>query len=104
MLLRLLASPNVASKRWVYEQYNQMVRTNNLVLGKADGAIVLLKESVKALSIKSDCNSRYVYLNPHRGGMIAVAEAARNVVCTGARPLAITNCLNFGNPYDPEVY
>jgi phosphoribosylformylglycinamidine synthase len=81
-----------------------MVRTNNLVLGKSDAAIILLKESVKALSIKSDCNSRYVYLNPHRGGMIAVAEAARNVVCTGARPLAITNCLNFGNPYNPEVY
>jgi phosphoribosylformylglycinamidine synthase len=81
-----------------------MVRTNNLVLSGADSAVVVLKEANKALSMKTDCNSRYVYLNPYRGGMIAVAEAARNVVCTGAEPLAITNCLNFGNPYKPEVY
>jgi phosphoribosylformylglycinamidine synthase len=104
VLLRLIGSLNIASKRWVYEQYDQMVRTNNLGLTKADAAVIYLKKSLKAVSIKCDCNSRYVYLNPRRGGMIAVAEAARNVVCTGAKPLAITNCLNFGNPYDPEVY
>ena len=103
-LLALLGSPSIASKRWVYEQYDSMVRTNNVVLAGADAAVVLLKDTVKALAMKTDCNSRYVYLNPRRGGTIAVAEAARNVVCTGARPLAITNCLNFGNPYKPEVY
>jgi phosphoribosylformylglycinamidine synthase len=104
VLLKLLRSPNIASKQWVYEQYDQMVRTNSVVLSGADAAVVLLKESHRALSIKADCNSRYAYLNPYRGGMIAVAESARNIVCTGARPLAITNCLNFGNPYKPEVY
>ena len=104
VLLRLLETPNIASKRWVYEQYDSMVRTNNLVLSEGDAAVVLVKESGKALSLKTDCNGRYVYLNPRRGAMIAVAESARNVVCTGATPLAITNCLNFGNPYKPEVY
>jgi phosphoribosylformylglycinamidine synthase len=81
-----------------------MVRTNNLILTQGDAAVVLIKEAHKALSMKTDCNGRYVYLNPRRGGMIAVAESARNVVCTGAVPVAITNCLNFGNPYKPEVY
>jgi phosphoribosylformylglycinamidine synthase II len=104
VLLTLIGSPNIASKRWVYEQYDSMVRTNNLVLSEGDAAVVLVKESGKALSMKTDCNGRYVYLNPRRGAMIAVAESARNVVCTGATPLAITNCLNFGNPYKPEVY
>jgi phosphoribosylformylglycinamidine synthase len=104
VLLRLLRAPNIASKRWVYEQYDSMVRTNNVVLAEGDAAVILLKETGKALSLKTDCNSRYVYLNPRRGGMIAVAESARNVACTGATPLAITNCLNFGNPYKPEVY
>lgn len=104
VLLQLLASPNIASKRWAYEQYDSMVRTNNVLLDSSDAAVVLLKESLKALAIKTDCNSRYVYLNPRRGGMIAVAESARNVVCTGATPVAITNCLNFGNPYKPEVF
>jgi phosphoribosylformylglycinamidine synthase subunit PurL len=103
-LLRLLGSPNIASKRWVYEQYDSMVRTNNVVLAEGDAAVILLKETGKALSVKTDCNGRYVYLNPRLGGMIAVAESARNVACTGATPLAITNCLNFGNPYKPEVY
>lgn len=102
--LKLLASPNIASKNWVYEQYDSMVRTNNIVLTEADAAVVYVKEADKALSIKTDCNGRYVYLNPRRGAMIAVAESARNVVCTGATPVAITNCLNFGNPYKPEVY
>jgi len=104
VLLRLLSSPNIASKQWVHEQYDYMVRTNNIVLGGTDAAVVLLKEANKALSMTTDCNARYVYLDPYHGGMIAVAEAARNVVCTGATPLAITNCLNFGNPYKPEVY
>jgi phosphoribosylformylglycinamidine synthase II len=104
VLLRLLRAPNIASKRWVYEQYDSMVRTNNVVLAEGDAAVVLLKGTGKALSLKTDCNGRYVYLNPRRGGMIAVAESARNVSCTGAIPLAITNCLNFGNPYKPEVY
>ncbi|HXX64234.1 MAG TPA: phosphoribosylformylglycinamidine synthase subunit PurL [Bacteroidota bacterium] len=104
VLLRLLGSPNISSKRWVYEQYDSMVRTNNVILSEGDAAVILLKGTDKALSVKTDCNGRYVYLNPRRGGMIAVAECARNVACTGARPLAITNCLNFGNPYKPEVY
>lgn len=104
VLLKLLSTPSIASKRWVFEQYDRMVRTNNLILSLGDAAVVLVKESHKALSLTTDCNSRYVYLNPRLGGMIAVAEAARNVVCTGAKPLAITNCLNFGNPYKPEVY
>jgi len=104
VLRRLLASPNIASKRWVYEQYDSMVRTNNIALAEADAALVYIKGTDKALSLTTDCNGRYVYLNPRRGAMIAVAEAARNVVCTGAVPLAITNCLNFGNPYKPEIY
>ena len=104
VLLKLIGAPNIASKRWVYEQYDSMVRTNNLVLAEGDAAVVLVKESGKALSLKTDCNGKYVYLNPRRGAMIAVAESARNVVCSGATPLAITNCLNFGNPYKPEVY
>jgi phosphoribosylformylglycinamidine synthase subunit PurL len=104
VLLKLLAAPNIASKRWVYEQYDSMVRTNNVILSTGDAAVILLKGTKKALSVKTDCNGRYVYLNPRLGGKLAVAESARNVVCTGATPLAITNCLNFGNPYKPEVY
>lgn len=102
--LHLLRSPSIASKRWIYEQYDGMVRTNNLVSTKGDAAVVLVKQNNTALSMTTDCNARYVHLNPRRGGAIAVAEAARNVVCTGALPIAITNCLNFGNPYKPEVY
>jgi phosphoribosylformylglycinamidine synthase II len=104
VLLRLISSPNIASKGWVFEQYDHMVRTNNVILANGDAAVVLIKEADKALALKTDCNSRYVYLNPYVGGAIAVAEAARNVVCVGAAPLAITNCLNFGNPYKPEMY
>lgn len=104
VLLDLLRSPSIASKRWAYEQYDSMVRTNNVVLDSADAAVIYIKQTGKCLSLTTDCNSRYVYLNPRRGGMLAVAEAARNVVCTGARPIAITNCLNFGNPYKPEVF
>ncbi|MEX1135868.1 MAG: phosphoribosylformylglycinamidine synthase subunit PurL [Balneolales bacterium] len=105
ILKKLLGSPNIASKRWAYEQYDTMVRTNTIAgPGPTDAGVIRLKGSKKALSVKTDCNGRYVYLNPRKGGQIAVAEAARNVVCTGAKPLAITNCLNFGNPYKPEVY
>jgi phosphoribosylformylglycinamidine synthase len=104
-LKKMLASPNIASKRWVFEQYDTMVRTNTVVgPGPSDAAVIRLKDSNKGLAVKTDCNGRYVYLNPRKGGQIAVAEAARNVVCAGGSPVAITNCLNFGNPYKPEVY
>ena len=105
VLQQLLASPNIASKRWVFEQYDTTVRTNTVVgPGPSDAAVVRIKDTNKGLAVKTDYNGRYVYLNPRRGGQIAVAEAARNVVCAGGKPLAITNCLNFGNPYKPEVY
>jgi phosphoribosylformylglycinamidine synthase len=105
VLLDMLASPNIASKQWVYEQYDTMVRTNTVVgPGPSDAAVVRIKGTNRGLAVKTDCNGRYVYLNPRRGAQIAVAEAARNVVCAGGEPLAITNCLNFGNPYKPEVY
>lgn len=103
-LLALLESPEIASKHWVFEQYDSMVRTNNVVLAGADAAVVSVKQGLKGLAIKTDCNGRYVYLNPRKGATIAVAESARNVACTGATPVAITNCLNFGNPYKPGVY
>lgn len=102
---QLLSAPNIASKRWVYDQYDSMVRTNTAQSFGADAAVLQLKEVPgKGIAVATDCNSRYVYLNPYNGGAIAVAEAARNVVCSGAVPVAITNCLNFGNPYNPEVY
>ncbi|CAN5530852.1 phosphoribosylformylglycinamidine synthase subunit PurL [soil metagenome] len=104
-LERLLASPNIASKRWVFEQYDTTVRTNTVAgPGPTDAAVVRIKGTDRALAVKVDCNGRYVYLNPRRGAQIAVAEAARNVVAAGGRPVAITNCLNFGNPYKHEVY
>jgi phosphoribosylformylglycinamidine synthase len=104
-LVALLGAPNIASKAWVHEQYDTMVRTNTVVgPGPSDAAVIRVKETGKGLAVKTDCNGRYVYLNPRRGAQIAVAEAARNVVCAGGRPVAITNCLNFGNPYKPEVY
>jgi phosphoribosylformylglycinamidine synthase II len=104
VLLKLLSSPNIANKNWVYEQYDTQVRTNTVILPGGDASVMRIKENNKALSMKTDCNGRYVYLNPYKGGQIAVYESARNVVCTGAEPMAITNCLNFGNPYKPEVY
>lgn len=101
----MLEQPNVASKRWVYEQYDSMVGTANLTTNRpADAAIVNLKGTNRALAMTVDCNARYVKADPQVGAMIAVAEAARNIVCAGAKPVAITNCLNFGNPYNPEVY
>lgn len=105
VLSRLMGSPNIASKRWVFEQYDTMVRTNTVVgPGPSDAAVVCVKGTDKGLAVKTDCNGRYVYLEPRKGGQIAVCEAARNVVCAGGKPVAITNCLNFGNPYKPEVY
>lgn len=103
----LLASPNIASKRWVYEQYDTMVRTNNMSTNApSDAGLVLLKEGTgnKGLAVTVDCNGRYVHADPYKGAMIAVSEAARNIACTGGEPCGVTNCLNFGNPYDPEVY
>lgn len=104
LTIRLLSSVNIASKRWVYEQYDSMVQTNTVIGPGGDAAVLRIKNSNKAIAVSTDCNARYVYLNPRRGAQIAVAEAARNVVCAGAKPVAITNCLNFGNPYDPEIY
>ena len=103
-LLSLLASPNICSRKWVFEQYDTMVRTNTIVSGTSDAAVVRIKGTGKALALKTDCNPRYTYLNPYKGSKIAVAESARNVVCMGAKPIAITNCLNFGNPYNPEIF
>jgi len=105
VLRKLLSAPTIASKRWIYEQYDSQVGANTIARWQGDAAVVRLKELPgKAVAVTTDCNSRYAYLNPYRGGMLAVAEAARNCVCVGAHPVAITNCLNFGNPYDPEVY
>jgi phosphoribosylformylglycinamidine synthase len=101
---KVFSSPNVASKRWVYEQYDSMVRTNTIVGPGSDSAVIYIKGTNKAIAAKTDCNARYVYLNPKEGTKIAVAESARNIVCSGGKPLAITNCLNYGNPYKPEVY
>ncbi|WP_312475408.1 phosphoribosylformylglycinamidine synthase subunit PurL [Neobacillus sp.] len=103
-LLKLLSQPTIASKEWVYEQYDYMVRTNTVVSPGSDAAVTRIRGTRKALAMTTDCNSRYVYLDPETGGKIAVAEAARNIVCSGAEPLAITDNLNFGNPEKPEVF
>ncbi|EGL83477.1 Phosphoribosylformylglycinamidine synthase 2 [Caldalkalibacillus thermarum TA2.A1] len=103
-LHRLLASPTIASKEWVYSQYDHMVRTNTVVSPGSDAAVVRIRGTNKALALTTDCNSRYIYLDPKVGGAIAVAEAARNIVCSGGKPLALTDCLNFGNPEDPEIF
>ncbi len=114
-LVALIGQPNIASKAWVYEQYDTHVRTNTVAgPGPTDAAVVRVKETettgadgrphTRGLAVATDCNGRYVYLNPRRGAQIAVCEAARNVVCAGGSPLGVTNCLNFGNPYAPEVY
>src|SRR5688572_6021375 len=104
VLEQLLASPTIASKEWVYRQYDTSVRTNTVIGPGGDAAVIRLRGTRKAIAVKTDCNGRYVYLEPRTGGRIAVAEAARNVACTGARPMAITNCLNFGNPKRPETF
>jgi len=103
ILARLLGSPNIASKEWVYRQYDHTVRTNTVVLPGSDAAVIRVKGTRKGIALTVDCNSRYCYLDPYMGGMIAVAEASRNLVCSGAKPLAITDCLNFGNPEKPEI-
>lgn len=101
----LIASENIASKNWIYEQYDKMVRTGTMTsVQSADAALVRVKGHSQVLCLTTDCNSAYVYLDPHKGGMIAVSECARNISCSGGIPVAITNCLNFGNPYNPEVY
>jgi len=102
---KLAAHPNIASKRWVYNQYDSMVGTiNQTTNAPSDAAVVKVKGTDKSIAMTTDCNSRYVHANPFVGAMIAVSEAARNLVCSGAEPAAVTNCLNFGNPYNPEVY
>ena len=101
--LRILGSPTVASKRWVYRQYDHMVRTNSLVLAGMGAGVVRVKGTKRALAMSTDGNGRYCYLNPRRGAMLALAEAARNVACAGALPIGATNCLNFGNPERPEI-
>lgn len=100
----MLQQPTIASKEWVYDQYDYMVRTNTVVSPGSDAAVVRVRGTNKALAMTTDCNSRYIYLDPVEGGKIAVAEAARNIVCSGAEPLAITDCLNFGNPEKPEIF
>jgi len=102
---KLLQLPNIASKRWVYEQYDSMVGTRNMTTNRpSDAGVVNIKGTNKALAMTVDCNSRYVNADPEIGTMIAVSEAARNITCAGGEPSAITNCLNFGNPYNPESY
>jgi phosphoribosylformylglycinamidine synthase subunit PurL len=103
-LLNLLKQPTIASKEWVYDQYDYQVRTSTVVTPGSDAAVVRVRGTNKGLAMTTDCNSRYIYLDPETGGKIAVAEAARNVVCSGAKPLAITDCLNFGNPENPEIF
>ena len=103
--MELIRQPSIASKRWVYEQYDSMVGTGNTQTNEpSDAAIVRVHGSAKGIAMTTDCNSRYVFADPYKGGMIAVSEAARNIVCSGGLPVAITNCLNFGNPYNKEVY
>lgn len=102
-LFNLLNSPTIASKRWIFEQYDYMVRTNTTVIPGSDAAVVRIKGSNKGIAMSCDCNPRYVYANPKIGAALSVVEAARNVAASGARPLAITNCLNFGNPEKPEI-
>ncbi len=102
---KLIELPNIASKKWIYNQYDSMVGAANMnTNAPADAAVVAIKETSKALVLTTDCNSRYVFADPYVGCMIAVSEAARNIRCSGGMPLGVTNCLNFGNPYDPEVY
>ena len=105
VLEQLLSHPTIASKRWITEQYDFMVRTNTVYPpDHYDAALVRIKGTRRALAVTTDCNASFVFADPYRGAMMAVAEAARNISCSGGTPLAITNCLNFGNPYNPEVY
>ena len=103
-VLDILRQPTIACKEWVYEQYDHQVRTNTVVLPGSDAAVLRIRGTKKALAMTTDCNSRYVYLDPYIGGQIAVAEAARNIVASGAIPLAVTDCMNYGNPENPEIF
>lgn len=103
-LLKVLSSPSVASKQWVYEQYDHMVQTNTAVLPGSDAGVLRIRGTKKAIAVVTDCNARYCYLDPFVGSRIAVAEAARNLACSGARPAGTTDCLNFGNPEKPEAF
>jgi len=103
-LMKLMTSCSIASKEWVYEQYDHMVQTNTVVLPGSDAAVLRIRETPKAIAVTTDCNGRYCYLDPFAGAQIAVAEAARNLACTGARPIGATDCLNFGNPEKPEAF
>lgn len=100
----VLAMPSIASKRWVYEQYDHMVQTSTVVAPGSDAAVIRIRETEKSLAMTTDCNAKYVYLDPRVGGAIAVAEAARNIVASGAEPIALTDCLNFGSPDKPEGF
>ena len=103
-LTRLLSSPTLASKEWIYRQYDSTVRTNTVIGPGGDAAVLRIRGTDRAVAVKTDCNGRYAYLDPRMGARIAVAEAARNVACAGGRPMAVTNNLNFGNPRKPEIY
>ena len=103
-LLKLLSSPNICHKGWIFDQYDSTVRTNTAVGPGSDAAVMRIRKTRKALAMTTDCNARYCYLNPRMGAISAVCESARNIVCSGGKPLAVTNCLNFGNPYKPEIY
>ncbi|MCP3028377.1 phosphoribosylformylglycinamidine synthase subunit PurL [Halobacillus sp. A5] len=103
-LKELLQQPTIASKEWVYDQYDSMVQTNTVVTPGSDAAVLRVRGTKKALAMTTDCNSRYIYLDPETGGQIAVAEAARNIICSGAQPLGITDGLNFGSPDNPEIF
>ena len=104
VLKKLLDSPSLASKEWVFSQYDHMVRTDSVFLPGHDAALIRIKGTQKGIAVSTDCNSLYCYLDPYEGGKIAVAEAARNVAVTGAKPVGLTNCLNFGNPMKPEIF
>jgi len=103
VLVKILASPNIADKTWIYRQYDHMVRTNTVVRPGSDAAVIRIKDTKKALAMSVDCNPRHCFLHPLVGGAAAVAESARNIVCSGGRPLALTDCLNFGNPEKPDI-
>ncbi|MFQ5788304.1 MAG: phosphoribosylformylglycinamidine synthase subunit PurL, partial [Thermodesulfobacteriota bacterium] len=103
ILLKILSSPTISSKRWIFEQYDHMVRTNTVLPPGSDASIIRIKDTNKAVAITTNCNSRYCYLDPYTGAAIAVAESARNLACSGAKSLAITDCLNFGNPENTEI-
>ena len=104
VLMKLIGSANICSRRWVYEQYDHMVRVNTVLLPGSDAAVLRVKPLEKGIALSCDCNGRYCYLDPYVGAQIAVAESGRNVACTGAVPIAITNCLNFGNPEKPDIF